>query len=107
DAVTPNHRAARFHHLGKSARQDLLKNREITFFWKAHQSEGRERTPAHSVDIAERVRGGNLTEGEWVVDDGREKINRLHQRRFRPDLIHARVVGVIEADQNLRVMLPG
>jgi len=31
----------------------------------------------------------------------------LHQRRARPDQIHSGVVGMIEANQNIRIMLPG
>jgi hypothetical protein len=31
----------------------------------------------------------------------------LHQRLIGRDLIHSGVVGVVKADQNIRVMLPG
>jgi hypothetical protein len=31
----------------------------------------------------------------------------LHQRLIGRDLIHAGIVGVIEADQNIWVVLPG
>jgi hypothetical protein len=48
-----------------------------------------------------------LAEGVRIVHDGREKIYRLHERRLGREQIHAGVVGVIEADQHIRVLLPG
>jgi len=42
-----------------------------------------------------------------VADDGREEINGLHQRGRGSDLIHPGVVGPVETDKNVGVMLPG
>ena len=66
-----------------------------------------ERTAAHGVNVAESVRRGDLPEDVRVVDDGREEIDRLDQRLIGRDLIHSGVVGVVEADQNIGVVLPG
>ncbi len=98
DAVSADNRATGFHHLGKSAGQDSLQNGEIAFFRKADQGQGGERTSAHGVDVAERIGGGNLPERVRVIHDGREEVGGLHQCGVRADLIHAGVVGVIEAD---------
>ena len=62
---------------------------------------------AHGVDIAQRVGGRNLAEDVGVVDDGRKEIDRLDERQLGRELIHAGVVGCIEADQHVGIMLPG
>ena len=62
---------------------------------------------AHGVDVAQRVGGGNLSEDIGVIDDGREEVDRLHERQLGRELIHSGVVGCVEADQNVRIMLPG
>jgi hypothetical protein len=62
---------------------------------------------AHGVDIAERVGGGDLAEDVRVVHDRREEIHGLDEGLVGRDLIHSGVVGVIEADQDIGVMLPG
>ena len=61
----------------------------------------------HGVNIAQGIRRRNLSECVGVINDRSEEIDRLHQRYIRCDTIHARVVGVIEADKHVLVMLPG
>src|SRR5205807_1094358 len=68
-----------FAHLGQTTGQDLLEYVRIPVFWKAHQCQRADRLTAHRVDIAERIYRRDLPEGERVVDDGREKICRLHE----------------------------
>ena len=63
--------------------------------------------PSHGVYIAQGVDRCNLSEGVRIIYYRREEIYRLHQRVVGRDLIHAGVVGVVEADQNVGVMLPG
>ena len=65
------------------------------------------RASAHGVDVAEGVGGGDLAEGVGVVHDGGEEIYGLDERQVRVELIHSGVVGVVEADQDVRVVLPG
>ena len=107
NAVAADDGASGFHHLRKAAGQNALENFEIAFFGEADQRERSQRTSAHGVDVAQRVGGGDLSEGVGIVDDGREEVDGLHQRGVGRDLIHSGVVGVIEADQHIRVMLPG
>ena len=80
---------------------------EVAFFRKADESERGEGTSAHSVDVAQGIGGGDLAKGVGIVNDGRKKIHGLHQRGVGTEQIHSGVVGMIEADQNVRVMLPG
>ena len=77
------------------------------FLGKADECQRGERLAAHGVNIAQRVGGGDLAEGVRIVDDGGEEVDCLHQRLIGRDLIHAGVVGVVEADQNVGVVLPG
>ena len=62
---------------------------------------------AHRIDITECVGSSNLTERVRIVHHGRKEVDGLHQRSAGPDQIHSGVVGLVEADQNIRVMLPG
>ncbi len=59
--------------------------------------------PAHGVDVAERVRRGDGSERERIVDNRSEKIDRLHQRHVGRQTVHSGVVGGIEADQNIGI----
>src|SRR5213078_4775890 len=93
DAMAAHDGAICLHHFGESACENSFENFEITFLWKA--------------DKSERIGGGDLTEDVRIVNYGREEVDSLHQRGCGPDLIHASIVGVVEADKNVRVMLPG
>ena len=107
DAVAAHHRASGLDHLRQAAGQNALQNFEIAFVGKTDKGQRSQRLSTHGIDVAERVGGGDLAEGIGIVHDGREKIHRLHQRRLGREQIHAGVVGVIEADQHIRVLLPG
>ena len=69
NAVAADDGASGFDHLGEAAGEDAFENFEISFLGKADQSERGERRAAHGVDIAERVGGGDLSEGVGIVDD--------------------------------------
>ena len=96
-----------FHHFREAAGQNLLQHFEVTVGRKANVSQRGDGTAAHGVDVAQRIGGGDLAEGVGVVHDGSEEIDRLHQRKPRGDFVDAGIVGVIEADQNVGVVLPG
>ena len=74
---------------------------------KADQASALMRPAAHRVNIAERVGGRNLAEDVGIVNNGREEVDRLHQRQLGRELIHSGVVGCVEADQNIGIVLPG
>ena len=85
----------------------LLEDRGVGLIGKADHRERRKRPAAHGINIAERVGGRNLAEGVWIVDNGREEVDRLHERQLGRELIHAGVVGFIEANQHVRVIVAG
>ncbi len=99
--------AARLDHLAEAAGQNLLQDAEIALLGKADQGERRERMAAHGIDVAERVGGGDLPEGVRVIDDRGKEVDRLDERQLRRELIHAGVVGFVEADQHVGIILPG
>ncbi len=106
NAVATDHGASGLDHLGESSSKNLLKNFEVSLFWKAYQCKRSKRLPAHGINIAQRVGSCDLSESVRIVHNWREKVDGLYQSLIRRDLIHSGVVGVVEADQNIRVMLP-
>ena len=44
-----------------------------------------------------------MTEDERVIDDGREKVNGLHDRQVIAQSIHSGVVGFVKTDQDVVV----
>ena len=107
DGVAADHGAAGFDHLRKAAGEDALEHLEIAFIGKTDERERAERASAHGVDVAERVDGGDLPEGVGIVHDGGEEIHGLNEGGVGRDQVHPGVVGEIEADQNVGVLLPG
>ena len=68
------------------------------------EREREERGAAHRVDVRDRVRRGDAAERERVVDDRREEVDRLHDRRAV--VAHGEAGGVVErlvADQDTRI----
>src|SRR5215475_13465153 len=106
-AVATNDRALCLHHLGESAGQYSLKNSHIAVFREANHRQRIQRPSSHSIDVAQRIYGCDLPKSEGIVYDGRKEVNGLHQRQIVGELIHSGVIGCLEADQNVRVMLPG
>src|SRR6202007_2719895 len=60
----------------------------------------RQRPAPHCVNIAEGVCRGDLTIDIWIVDDWREEIDRLHQRRPALPPVHTRIVRGPEIDKD-------
>ena len=64
-----------------------------------------DRPAAHGVDVAQGVGGGNLAIGIRVVDNRREEVHRLDERRPTRPCVHARIVGRAEIKQDPRILL--
>src|SRR6185436_10320108 len=60
----------------------------------------RQRATTHRVHIAECVCGGDLAVDVRIVDDGREEIDRLHQRWSALPPVHTRIVRGPEIDKD-------
>jgi hypothetical protein len=85
----------------------IIFDRGITFVGEADHGESAHGTSAHRIDIAQCIRGGDLAEGVRVIDDGGEEIDGLDHGEIGSEQVHASVVGFVEADQDVRVVLPG
>ena len=97
----------RLDHLGQSTRKHFFQHLGITVIGKANHGERANRTSTHGIYITQRIGGSNLSEDVWVVDDGGEEIYSLDERQLRRELIHTSVVGCVEADQDIGIVLPG
>ena len=107
DAVAAYHRATGFHHLREAAGEDLLQHFEVAVGRETDVSQRGDGASAHGVDVAQSVGGGDLAESVGVVHDGGEEVDGLHQREAGSDLVNAGIIGVIEADQNVWIVLAG
>ena len=58
----------------------------------------------HGKDVAQRVVGGHFAKHIRVVDEGPEKIHRLHHGHARRHTHHSRVVWRMQADQHVRTL---
>ena len=72
-------------------------------FGEADDVHGGERTAAHSVDVAEGIDGGYLPEREWVIDDGREEIDCLDERKLIGQLVDPGVLSSLQTGEEVGV----
>jgi hypothetical protein len=87
-----------------AAGEDLLEDRGVQRVdRKGRDVERRDRFPAHRVDVAERVRGGDPAEVVRVVDDGREEVDRLDEREIVAQAVDAGIVARSHAYEDVRV----
>ncbi len=107
DAVSADQGAVGLDHLRESAGQHLFQHFQVAAVGKADQRQRADRPAAHGVHVAERIGGGDLSEDVRVVNDGGKEIDGLDERQLRRELIHAGVVGGVEADEHVGIVLPG
>ena len=62
---------------------------------------GGHRTPAHGVDVRERIGRRNLPVKVGIIDDGGEKVDRLDQGAVGIEPINGRVVGGRRTDEQI------
>ena len=103
DGVPAGDDCACFIRLVVAAAQNLAHSFIVHRVRQAHDVERQLRRAAHGVDVAERVRRGNLPVQERVVHNRREKVRRLDDCRVVTDDIDACVVALVVADDQPRV----
>ena len=64
----------------------------------------RQWTATHSIDIRQGIGAGNLAESIRIVNNRRKKVHRLNQRLCFAYFIYPGVVGLVETDQQVRVI---
>src|SRR5947208_6129492 len=100
--MAANDRTAHLGSLGHAAAQDRR-----NYSWpdeinrETNDVEPGQRAPAHCKDIGKRVGRCDLSVGKWVVHNGCEKINRLHQSAMPIEAVNARIVESVRAHQHL------
>jgi len=98
--MTAGYHRARFEDFVLAAPQDVGQRfQRERIFGPSNHIQDRYRCAAHGVAIGQRIRRGDLTEGERIVNDRREKIDRLDQRQLVVYLDDACIVGGVGADQ--------
>jgi hypothetical protein len=104
DRVPARDDGARLRDLLRAAAQDLLEHlvRE-DLHRKRRERERHDRTPAHRVDVREGVRRRNRAEQTRIVDDRREEVDGLDDRRAAGQAVHRRVVRPLVPDEQARV----
>jgi hypothetical protein len=61
----------------------------------------RDEEPAHGIDVAQRVRGRDLSEVVGVVDDRREEVGGEDERASLVDAIEGGVIGCLAPTSTL------
>ena len=68
---------------------------------KRRDREREQRHAAHREDVVQRVRRGDRAEVVGIVDDRREEVDREDERALVVELVHRRVVGGVEPDEQV------
>src|ERR1700722_5209399 len=105
NGMPADYEASGFGHFCKSAAHDLIENRRIAALRESNERQRGNWAPPHGVNVTERVRGGDLSEKIWVVNNRREKISGLYQSDIRRDAIDAGIIAGLKSDQNICVGL--
>ena len=101
--VAPGNDAARLHRLLVSALQNAADNLLRQRAGHAQKVHGHSRSPAHGVHIAEGVGGGDLSEPEGIIHNGRKEIHGMNGRDLISNAVHTGIVIGVEAHQQIRV----
>ena len=106
DGVAARHDNARLAALVRAARQNLARDLEAQAVGEAQEVEREHWAPAHGPHVGECVRGRYLAKQERVVHHRREEVRRAHKAPAMPQVVDVRVVGRVEAHEQLRVFKP-
>ncbi len=90
-----------FLHLGRTARHDIGKDGRVQTGRKTDDIERRFRLTAHRIDIAERIRGGDLAELIWIVHDRSKEVNGLDHRDLIRHLVDGGVVIGVKSHKQI------
>ena len=107
DGVAAGDHAARQLAAVGAAGQDLPRDLYAQAVGKAQQVERQLGLAAHGIDVRKRVCGRHLAKQEGVVHHGREEVAGLHQAAAVAQVIDARVVGGVEAHEQVGVLRAG
>jgi hypothetical protein len=95
--------APRFGNLLRSAAQNGTEIVNVALAWIAENGQRRQRTAAHRVNIAQRIRRGDSAERIRIVHNRREEVERLHESALLRQPVDARIVRGVEADHHVGI----
>ena len=107
DRVSARDRAPGFAHLVGPALQDCGDHLGGEILGKGRDVQREQDIGAHRVDIVQRVGGRDRAEAVGVIDQRREEVQRLHDRLPLVEAIDSRIVGLVQTDEELRVLMRG
>ena len=102
--MTADDRASDFGGLGQAAAQNGRNHfgrNEIGR--ETDDVERGQRSSAHCKDVGKRVGCGDLPVGKWIVHNGCEKINGLHESTMSIQAVNARIVERVRVHENVAV----
>jgi hypothetical protein len=101
DRVTSREdRSRRAHALLRSG-QDLAENLDGQLLGERRDRQCEKRPAAHREDVVQRIRRGDRPERSRIVDERREEVDGEDDRPLIIEAIDGRVVGGIEADEQI------
>src|SRR5687768_14551779 len=59
--------------------------------------------PSHRIHVRQRIRCSDLSEVVWIVDYGREEVDRLDERNLVRQQVHSRIVERFPSYQKTRI----
>ncbi len=104
DAVAADQKDAGLPHLVQAAPEDLAEDFHVHLpDGKADDVQRGERPPPHGVDVAERVRHGNLAECVRIVHDRGEEIDGLDDGQIRTKAVDPGVFRMLHPHDQVRI----
>jgi hypothetical protein len=87
------------------ASHDFGQDRELDpFLWETGDRQCGDWRSGHRPHIVDRVKSCDPTIDERVVDDRREKVERLNDRKIVGKAVNSCIVSQFEADNDIRVV---
>ena len=104
NAVAADQQNARLPHLVESAAEDLAEDADIHLADRETDDIHRGNRPsAHRIDIPERIRHGDPTEGVRIIHDRGEKIDGLDDGQVVAEPVNPGILGMLHADDQVRI----
>ena len=105
DRVTANQHTAGFDDFLTAAAEDLTQHIDIPALGETDDIHGSLYFTAHGINVAEGVGGSDLAEGIGIIHHGREEVHSLNDTDIIRHFINSCIVGTVEADQQIGVIL--
>ena len=83
---------------------DFTQDRSVDApLWKTRNCQSRNGRTRHCPHVVDGIQSRNAPVVVGIVNDGREEVERLHQREVVTETVYSRVVGGLETDNQVFV----